>query len=277
MDFFEQVISCKTDEEVKKLVSDRIEQLNNSKDPIEQLGFLDYSKNISLYEGFIPLNTRIKYSSMNIETYSMNTTDFFYEFAQYIRKQNIKNKAGMIFSIEGFANWYFGYSSNVDREDIFNTIAWETTTTDEEYFKALENNKIGDLKQKGAAMCTEYGALVQQLLSMYDEETYYCIGCANVNNNTEAHCFNIVKRKNDYALLDYSIPVVMYNEEGKAIRQLPFVGTMSNEEFKEFIETGKAKEFQNYEYREKELIKLDENRKYVVGKFNFGKENEHNR
>ena len=170
MDFFEQVINCKTDEEVKKLVSDRIVQLNNSKDPIEQLGFLDYSKNISLYEGFITLNTRVKYSSMNIETYSMNTTDFFYEFAQYIRKQNIRNKVGLIFSIEGFANWYFGYSRNIDREDIFNTIAWETTTTDEEYFEALENNKIGDLKHKGAAMCTEYGALVQQLLSMYDEK-----------------------------------------------------------------------------------------------------------
>ena len=109
------------------------------------------------------------------------------------------------------------------------------------------------------------------------KKTYYCIGCADVNDNKEAHCFNIVKRKKDYALLDYSIPVIMYNEEGKAIKQLPFVGTMSDEEFKEFVETGKIKEFQNYEYREKELIKLDSNRKYVVGKFNFDKENEHNR
>ena len=42
----------------------------------------------------------------------------------------------------------------------------KTTKTDSEYFDALENNKIGDLKGMGAALCTERSALAQQILSL---------------------------------------------------------------------------------------------------------------
>ena len=124
---------------------------------------------------------------------------------------------------------------NGDREQIFNEVAWNITTTDEEYFAALENNKLGDLKNKGAAQCTERGAMAQQILSLFGTESYYCMGCVDLGDRQEGHCFNIIKRKNDYAVLDYSCPVMSFNREGSVKAYYPFVGTLSNEEFLEFI------------------------------------------
>ena len=44
-----------------------------------------------------------------------------------------------------------------------------------EYFDVLDNNKIGDLKSKGAAECTERSAVAQQILSIFGIESYYCM------------------------------------------------------------------------------------------------------
>ena len=73
---------------------------------------------------------------------------------------------------------------------------------------------LHDLKGTGAAQCTERGALVQQVLSIFGTESYYCMECVDLGDRQEGHCFNIVKRKNDYALLDYSVPIVSYKEDG---------------------------------------------------------------
>ena len=153
----------------------------------------------------------------------METTDFIYEFAHFIKKYKIGSKGSLIYSLEYFINHYFDFPGKVDRETIFNDIAWQTTTTDEEFFKALSNNKIGDLKGKGAAECTERGALAQQIISIFGTEVYYCMGCVDLDGRQEAHCFNIVKRKNDYALLDYSIPITSYDEEKKPKSLYPFL------------------------------------------------------
>lgn len=272
MDLLTQIINCKTNEEVNEKIKNNIEIKNNEKDPIEQLGFLDYGKNVSCYKGFIPLSTRIKYASNNIETYGMNTTDYFYDFAFFIRKCNINNKTSMIYSMEYFINCYFGMPGATDRQTFFNEIAWKNTSTDDEYFAALENNRIGDLKEKGAAECTERSALAQQLLSLFGTESYYCMGCVDLGNKQEGHCFNIVKRKNDYALLDYSIPICSYNNDGSLKAYYPFIGKITNEEFQEFITEGTLKQFNNYQYingNQKESLEAE--RKYVVGAFTIEK------
>ncbi len=55
------------------------------------------------------------------------------------------------------------------------------------------------------------------------------MGCVDLGNRQEAHIFNIVKRKNDYALLDYSIPARHYDENNNLIAYYPFVGALTNE------------------------------------------------
>ena len=269
MRLIEQVKNCTT-EEAYSLITNAITQLNETSLKVEQLGFLNGSTKFTpIFKGFIPIDTRIKYSNFSVETYGMQTTDYFYEFADFIKKYNINvtSNFNIIMNLEYFINEYFGYPNKTKRrEDIFNKLAWETTKTDEEYFTALQNNKIGDLKGLGVAECTERSALAQQILSLSDIESYYCIGCVQRDERQEEHCFNIVKRKNDYALLDYSLPVTSYNKEGKINAFYPYVGVMTNDEFQEFSEKGILKRFPNYEYREGKQNLLKGERAYIVGK-----------
>ena len=272
MDLLQRILEC-NEEEVDSIIELAIKEANSNADKVEQLGFLDYGKLLGAFKGFIPLNTRIKYGNFNIEDYGMETTDFFYEFAHFIRKYEINNKLSFIYNLEYFVNSYFGYPGKTDRETIFNVIPSQTTTTDEEFFEALKNNKLGDLKGKGAAECTERGALVQQILSIFGNESYYCMGCVDLGNKQEAHCFNIVKRKNDYALLDYSIPITSYNEDGSVKAYYPFVGTLTNEEFLDFVSNGAIKSFDEYYMKGKQIEKTGAQRMYVVGKYKIEKDN----
>ena len=272
MDLFQKILECK-EEDVDSIIGTAINEANANAEKVERLGFLDYGKSCSVFKGFIPLNTRIKYANLNIEDYGMESTDFIYEFAHFIKKYNINNKTSLIYSLEYFVISYFGFQGKIDRETIFNDIAWQTTTTDEEYFKALENNKLGDLKGKGAAQCTERGALVQQVLSIFGTESYYCMGCVDLGDRQEGHCFNIVKRKNDYALLDYSVPIVSYKEDGSVRAYYPFVGTLTNEEFLDFVNNGVIKSFDDYYMNGRQYEKAGTKRMYVVGKYEIEKEN----
>ena len=272
MNLLERILNC-SEEEVNKIITEAINEANSTATKIGNLGFLNGQDAVSSFKGFIPLNTRIKYANFNMEDYGMETTDFFYEFAKFIRMYKINNKASLIFNLEYFINSYFGYPGKVDRETIFNDKAWNTTGTDEEYFEALKNNKIGDLKGTGAAQCTERGALASQILSLFGIDVYYCIGCVDLGDRQEAHCFNIVKRKGDYALLDYSVSVASYNPDGSVKAYYPFVGTLTNEEFIEFINNGIVKSFDNYYMDGSKMIPFDGKRMYVVGSYQIDKEN----
>ena len=267
-----QRISQSNDEELTAIINEEIKIANEASNKIGNLGFLNNGISNCIFKGFIPLDTRIKYSSHGVEDYSMQTTDFIYEFAEFIKKYNILNNASIVYNLEYFINRYFGVSNKISREAIFNDIAWQTTETDEEYFKALDNNKIGDLKGSGAAMCTERAAVAQQLLSICGFESYYCIGCVDLGDRQEPHCFNIVKRKNDYALLDYSVPVPSYKQNEKGVRYYPFVGTMSEEEFIDFASTGNIKSFEDYHMYEKEKVSNGKQRQYVVGQYEIEKD-----
>lgn len=272
MELLERILSCSSDEEIDEVIATSVTEANKTATPVEQIGFLDYGKENYLFRGFIPFETRIKYSSMDIETYGMETTDFFYEFAHILKKYNISSKGALIYNIEPFINSYFGFAGKQDRGQIFYDAAWNSTTTDEEFFDALKNNRLGDLKGKGAAECTERGALAQQLLSLFGVDTYYCMGCVDLGTKQEGHCFNIVKRNNDYALLDYSVPVPVYNNEGKRRGFYPFVGALSNEEFEEFVASGTLKSFREYKFVDGKAVALDSERTYVVGSYEIKKE-----
>ena len=275
MELLQKILQCENDDELNKIIKNEITIKNDSTTKVGNLGFTNGFNGNDLYRGFIPLDTRIKYSNLALEDYKMDTTDYFYEFAKFVKKNNISNQSGLVHSLEYFINNYFGYPGKASRETIFNDIAWQTTETDEEYFKALENNSIGDLKGKGAAECTERGAVAQQILNLFGADVYYCMGCVDLGDRQEAHCFNIIKRKNDYALLDYSIPVASFNQDGKVRTYLPFVGEMTNEEFENFVNNGTLKSFNNYEYiNGNEKVILNQDRAYVVGSYEINKNKE---
>ena len=88
----------------------------------------------------------------------------------------------------------------------------------------------------------------------------------------EGHCFNVVKRKKDYALLDYSMPVASYNQDGSIKTFYPFIGALSNEEFLSFINNGVIKTFDDYNIKDHKEEKTTNKRMYVVGRYEIEKE-----
>ena len=266
MDLLQRINECK-EFEVNSIIDVAIAEANNNSEKVGQLGFTEGTNFKSVFKGFIPLNTRIKYESAAMEDYSMNTKDFMYEFAGFVKEHKISTRAGLVCSLETYINSYFGLRSNKERWEMF---AEKTKgMDDDEYFKALENFKIGDFKGKRTAQCTERAAMAQQILSLYGVESYYCIGCINNHGKTEQHAFNVVKRENDYALLDYSSVATMFTPEGKPKLFLPFIGSISNEEFNDFMNNKLDKTFQNYYYVGKDKKLVDDARTYIVGELNL--------
>ena len=250
MGLLQDILKSK-EEDVDFIVKNAIEKCNLEAKSVTALGNVSktQSKLSEPHKGFIPFNTKI---DMGIEmTYDLNTTDFIYEFAHYVREKNVSNILELIMGLENFMNDYLGMpNDNNDPYDIFNE----------------SNVNISHFKNKNvSAQCTVRGAMAQQILSVFGMECYYCMGCVQENNNTETHCFNIVKRKNDYALLDYSMPVEIYDEQGKCITgYMPFIATFSNEEFLDFINNQSIKSFQKYWYEGSKRYSRGEKRKYVV-------------
>ena len=107
MNLLQEILKCE-ESQIDEIIAEAIKKANENSEKVEKIGFLNYNKSKSLFKGFIPLETRIKYASINFEDYSMNTTDFFYEFAHYARKNKISNEMSLINSLELFLVRYFG-------------------------------------------------------------------------------------------------------------------------------------------------------------------------
>lgn len=268
-----------TDEEVDIIIEEELRKviLNSKKE--EVIGFVHNNTGNMVYKGFIVPETRIRYSNCEVNWYSMKTMDFYYEFARYIRKINIRDNGGLVKYIENFINIYFGINDKVGdfRCDYFDKICFQTTTTDDEYFKKLDSLEIGDLKGQKVAMCTEKAALAQNLLSLFGFETYYCIGLINNNGKEEPHAFNIAKAQKNYRILDYSIPcAVIYN--GVLVDYAPFEGDIMPNEINTVLE-GIPKSFDSYQYVLSSAGVICEKtgsiRTYAVGEFDLTK-NRHN-
>ena len=75
-------------------------------------------------------------------------------------------------------------------------------------------------------------------------------------------------------MLDYSIPVGSYNQEGQLQTFYPFVGILTNEEFLDFINNGTIKSFDDYYMRGRQPEATGTERMYIVGKYEINKENE---
>ena len=72
-----------------------------------------------------------------------------------------------------------------------------------------EDNKISDLKGKGAAMCVERAALAQNLLNSLGIKSFYkCSGIIK-NDNAEVHSYNLVEYEGKYYIFDTSIPNII--------------------------------------------------------------------
>ena len=112
MDLLQKILNC-SEEDIDTIVQQAIEEANSNSDKVEKRGFLDHGKANNIFKGFIPLNTRIKYSNLVIEDYSMQTTyskegvvKAYYPFVGALSNEEFLEFANNE-TIKGFENYEF--------------------------------------------------------------------------------------------------------------------------------------------------------------------------
>ena len=267
---FSKIKSCKTEEEVDELISAALEEAVGQSKKVEVLGFGDYSKMTIYHKGFIHPNTRIKFENLAIETYGMETTDYFYEFAKYIWKTGwIKTQQNFMTSLLYFLDQYFGIE-HTDK-DYRSSVFWnkvQNITDDDEFFAIMDANKIGDLKGLGVAQCTERSAVAQNLLSLFGFESYYCIGGLKHEEQSEGHAYNVVKGSKNYYLIDYSVPVKIFYDNG-AVYNVPYQVVIPKDKVEGFFNNQETIELPDYDFVQSkngfERVEKNDSRYYVMG------------
>jgi hypothetical protein len=267
MTFLEKVLNAKTDEELEELVSFEIAKLNEENNEDKALGFVFANRLCKPYNGFIGKNSRIKFSNLSMVTYAIKNDDYLYEFTKLFKKAGLKNKGQLVFFLNKYLDYYFGNKNSNDLRDDYFYKKLAITETDDEYFDMIDSFDLSDFKKKGIAMCTERGALAQNILSLFEFDSYYCMGYFNYDDKTEGHCYNIVRTVNGYRLVDFSVGVLQYSDSFE--RSVPFIADISTSEFEKFMSEDYEFTLENYEYEiieDKSIRHNLGNRIYTNGK-----------
>lgn len=128
---------------------------------------------------------------------------------------------------------YFGDSKGpVDenaRGDVLLASAIEDSDGDgdDAFWDAVENRTLSDLKGKNVAMCTEYAAMAQNILTFLGYDSTMCHGSVAMYGVEQpistGHAFNIVKdKKGEPTILDFAMPALVCDANGKIQTRIPF-------------------------------------------------------
>ena len=88
------------------------------------------------------------------------------------------------------------------------------------YYPGDDNNKISNLKGKGAAMCVERAALSQNLLKSLGINSFFKTSGIIKNNNEESHSYNLIEFKNKYYIFDSSMPSLINDKINPLIAEI---------------------------------------------------------
>lgn len=89
-----------------------------------------------------------------------------------------------------------------------------------EDFEESVNNKISDLKGKGAAMCVERAALAQNLLKSLGINSFFKTSGIVKNDNKEVHSYNLIEFNDRYYIFDLSIPNLINKQINPLIAEI---------------------------------------------------------
>ena len=215
---FEEIIHEKDKKRRDILVEKKIQELNEFSIPFE-LG------TNSIASGFISSNSVVHFSDCHWDLnkglgsfYGMKTTDYFYDFFDFLSKKNLTTKVDVVNYVSSFLKKYFDEegSKKNDREILFDDICNQLDhMSDEEKFLRCRNAwmDIGIFKNRSAAECTEHSVITQNLLSICDIESCYISGNMKTSSSNEDHAFTVFKMNEDFYLLDSTNPVCLFDEK----------------------------------------------------------------
>ena len=189
--------------------------------------------NNHLWYGFIPKNIKIVYSFMlsnyaasnNGYYYYLDNYSYLYEFAKYIKDKKVVGDYSFLFYVYRFINNYYStLNEPLHRENMHHLIY----NTDGIFYKPIKEHSITDFKGNGSAMCSEYSAMFQNILSVFGYESIYIHGEYGKSNSGICHAFNMIIIDDAYTLADLSIPIEYYDFCNSDKRKLPFLISMTD-------------------------------------------------
>lgn len=179
--------------------------------------------------GFIPENVKIVYSfeigNCTIANegyyYYISDNSYLYEFAKYLKDKKIKNDITFIVYVTDFIRKYFSTLYNpIDRDQLHHLIYDANNLL----YEPIKEHSIIDFKGKGAALCSEYSALFQNILSAFGYESIYIHG--EIDHNGESnlcHAFNIITMDDKYTIVDPSVTINCIDYNKKVQKIYPYI------------------------------------------------------
>ncbi len=187
-----------------------------------EVGINNANDNITLdaWLEFIPKGQRIVYGTWTDDIcrvynrgcyYYLDDFTYIYDFVKYIKNKEINSIGNLIEYIHIFLYEYFGKEiDSVNRDRLYQLIL----ENDKSYFKPVKEHSIKDFYHNGAARCTEYSAVAQNIMAFMNIDTLYLM-------DTD-HAYNIIHFGEKYYILDYSLPVSVFSINLEFIKSLPF-------------------------------------------------------
>lgn len=277
MNFYNE-IKLHSDEEISKLVESKIKELENNSVDEEIIDFIGYNidykfskhelekkdgiKKFNLdiscfYPGYIREGVKVIYgiyydtlgnASNNGQYYYVDTHDYITDFCKCIAKEDIVNEHELFQCILEFLKKYYGYIEKRDRKDMFKLLR----DNNDNNIAPFNEHGLSWFRGMGNALCTEYSIMAQNILSVFDIDSYLVIGEEQVGKNDgEGHAFNFVSLKDRDFLVDFSNFVKVYDIDFSLLGITPFVGEIDklNQDFvSRFVDDGEHLSFEDYNY-----------------------------
>ena len=245
MDILRILQSCTTEEEFQNFLDNRLAECieeglelsdgctfigdnlginpEYSLDPNSTI-FGNYDINV-YWQQFIPPNVKIVYCvelpfCTNGYYYYMNDFDYLFAFLDYIYDKKVYREIDLIGYIHLFLRKYFvnPFEEN-SRQKRFGLLCDKNGM----YYPPSKERSILDFKGNSTAMCTEYGAVAQNIMSFFGMDTIYM--------HDRDHAYNIVSFSDgdkDISVVDFAKSVVLYDQLKKTKTLLPFIGDIKD-------------------------------------------------
>ena len=265
-DLMDMLKTCKTDEEIKEIVDyyigEYVEEslpLNHGRTTLgKQINInpehsinenLDYGpKTNNRWVGYIPKETKIVYKCVNHEGlgsndggyYYMGDESYLYDFCKFIKNKEFNNNPIVfILHVNKFIHQYLDNDlMQVDREIIHTLIE----SVDGRKLGPVREHYLSDFKGMGAAKCSEYAVMAQNIMTIFGLETDIVF-----DSN---HAYNIFFEENgDANVLDFSNRIAMYDVYLNMKEKMPFmepIADYSDDLYEEVLYEGRKIRFDNY-------------------------------
>lgn len=236
----------------------------------------------AMWAGFIRDDVKIVYKFVKDQAdftvnegcyYYMDDYKYIYDFSKYIADKKINSDYEFLDLVLEFLDKYLYKEFEKEESDI-------------NMYPLLYNNNgiaigdngkhsIEDFYSSNRAQCSEYSAMASNILSTFGYNVLYLGGSVNSIAGSGGHAFNLAILDDGYAIVDFSLPVINCDINGKITKASPFIGLLEEDSMNYISEC--ALNHDEIELVDYEIVHFgksilymatDNNRYYVIGNVN---------